>query len=129
MAQSVVIETSTLINFLRIGRVDLLAGLTVYRFLLTDHVRAEVTTHYPDQLSNLEFALLAGHFHEVSLTDPPERPIGSRTTGSPRNTSRASTIFSSHNERVALPKCLEPKSPLGLNGSAWPFCSREPLSE
>jgi predicted nucleic acid-binding protein len=75
MAQSVVIETSTLINFLCIGRVDLLAGLTAHHFIVTDHVRAEVTAHYPDQLSNLEFALLAGHLHEVSLTDPSEYTV------------------------------------------------------
>lgn len=43
-------DTSTLINFLRIGRVDLLAGLTSYRFVVTDHVRAEVTSYYPAQL-------------------------------------------------------------------------------
>ncbi len=46
----VVTDTSTLINFLRIGRVDLLAGLTSYRFVITDHVRAEVRASYPDQL-------------------------------------------------------------------------------
>src|SRR5437868_7618787 len=75
MAQDVVIETSTLINFLRIGRVDLLAGLTTYRFHVTDHVRAEVTTHYPSQLATLEFALLAGHLLELSLTSPAEHAV------------------------------------------------------
>ena len=65
----VIIETPTLINFLRIGRVDLLAGLVAYRFLVTDHVRSEVTTHYPAQLATLDFALLAGHLGELSLTD------------------------------------------------------------
>src|SRR4051812_43975032 len=71
----VIIETSTLINFLRIGRVDLLAGLVAYRFLVTDHVRSEVTTHYPAQLTNLDFALLAGHLGELSLTDPSEHAV------------------------------------------------------
>jgi len=42
----VITDTSTLVNFLRIGRVDLLAGLTSYRFVVTDHVRAEVTSYY-----------------------------------------------------------------------------------
>jgi hypothetical protein len=68
----VVIDTSTLINFLRIGRVDLLAGLTSDRFIVTDHVRHEVTNIYPAQLSVLEFAFLAGHLHVLSVdsTDP-----------------------------------------------------------
>lgn len=68
----VIIDTSTLINFLRIGRMDLLAGLPAYRFLVTDHVRAEVTVHYPAQLANLESALQDGHLVEVALTDPDE---------------------------------------------------------
>lgn len=72
MAQDVIIDTSTLINFLRIGRVDLLAGLTHYRFVVTDHVRAEVSVHYPLQLANLEVAFQAAHLTEVSLVAPPE---------------------------------------------------------
>jgi predicted nucleic acid-binding protein len=71
----VVIDTSTLINFLRIARVDLLAGLTSYRFVITDHVRGEVTDSYPAQLTHLEFALLAGHIHEISLTDMAEHVV------------------------------------------------------
>ncbi len=68
----VVIDTSTLINFLRIGRVDLLAGLAAYRFIVTDHVRDEVTRIYPAQLSFLERALHAGHLQVMSVdsTDP-----------------------------------------------------------
>lgn len=68
----VIIETSTLINFLRIGRVDLLAGLASYRFLVTDNIRAEVRTNYPTEFANLAAALQAGHVHEVSLNDPAE---------------------------------------------------------
>jgi predicted nucleic acid-binding protein len=75
MAQDIIIDTSTLINFLRIGRVDLLSGLMSYRFIVTDHVRAEVTTHYPAQLANLESTLQAGHLSEVSLTDPAELAV------------------------------------------------------
>ncbi len=75
MADDVIIDTSTLINFLRIGRVDLLAGLTTYRFHVTDHVAAEVTTHYPSQLANLEFALWAGHLGEVSLIEAAEHVV------------------------------------------------------
>jgi predicted nucleic acid-binding protein len=75
MPDDVVIDTSTLVNFLRIGRVDLLAGLTAYRFLVTDHVGSEVTTHYPAQLANLESAIQAGHLSEVSLTAAAELAV------------------------------------------------------
>jgi predicted nucleic acid-binding protein len=75
MAQDVVIDTSTLINFLRIARVDLLSGLVSYRLHVTDHVRAEVTTHYPAQLATLEFALFSGHLLELSLTSSAEHTV------------------------------------------------------
>ena len=39
----VVLDTSVLLNFLRVGRLDLLVGLPGYELLVTDHVRAEVT--------------------------------------------------------------------------------------
>jgi predicted nucleic acid-binding protein len=71
----VVTDTSTLVNFLRIARVDLLAGLTSYRFVVTDHVRAEVTSYYPAQLSNFEFALLAGHVVEMTLDMPADLTV------------------------------------------------------
>ena len=71
----VITDTSTLVNFLRIGRVDLLAGLTSYRFVVTDHVRAEVTSYYPAQLSNFEFALLAGHVVEITLDTPADLTV------------------------------------------------------
>ena len=73
MAEVVVIEASTLINFLRIGRVDLLAGLSAYRFILTDNVQAEILpADYPDVHANLIAAIGAGHLHVVSLTEPAE---------------------------------------------------------
>lgn len=72
MADDVVIDTSTLINFLRIDRFDVLARLSKYRFLATDHVRAEVTTHYVVQLARLDAALQSGELVEISLTSPAE---------------------------------------------------------
>jgi len=71
----VITDTSTLVNFLRIGRVDLLAGLTSYRFVVTDHVRYEVTSYYPAQLSSFEFALLAGHVIELTLDTPADLTV------------------------------------------------------
>jgi predicted nucleic acid-binding protein len=39
----VVVDTSVLLNFLRVGRLDLLLELPDHEFLVTDHVRREVT--------------------------------------------------------------------------------------
>jgi predicted nucleic acid-binding protein len=55
--------------------VDLLAGLASYRFLVTNHVRTEVTAFYPAQLTNLEFALMAGHLVEITLDTPAELQV------------------------------------------------------
>jgi len=41
--QLVVLDTSVLLNFLRVGRLDLLMRLPEHEFLVTDHVRLEVT--------------------------------------------------------------------------------------
>jgi predicted nucleic acid-binding protein len=62
----VVLDTSVLVNFLAIDRLDLLTGLAGFRFSITAHVRGEVT--YPDQLARLQVAVQAGHF--------PELPVG-----------------------------------------------------
>ena len=40
--QLVVLDTSVLLNFLRVGRLDLLVQLPEHEFLVTDHVRLEV---------------------------------------------------------------------------------------
>lgn len=72
MAVAVVIDTSTLINFLRIGRVDLLAGLSSYRFVVTDNVQAEILASYPVEYTNFELALRAGYLQVISLTESAE---------------------------------------------------------
>ena len=65
----VVIDTSTLINFLVVDRMDLLAAHPSYRFIVTEHARAEITDHYPEQLRRLEAALAAGILEESPVTD------------------------------------------------------------
>jgi predicted nucleic acid-binding protein len=59
----VVLDTSVLVNFLAIDRIDLLAGLLSYRFHITAHVRGEVT--YPDQAARLATAIQNGHLQEL----------------------------------------------------------------
>jgi predicted nucleic acid-binding protein len=59
-----VIDTSALINFLRIDQVHLLASHPSYSFFVTDHVRDEVTRRY-----QLQFQRLAAAFQAVHLTE------------------------------------------------------------
>jgi len=57
--QEAVMETSVLVNFLAIDRLDLLAAHPYYHFTITNHVRGEITAHYPEQLGRFEPALAA----------------------------------------------------------------------
>ena len=52
----VVTDTSVLINFLRIDRMDLIARHS-HRFVITGHVIEEITDHYPEQQARLNAAL------------------------------------------------------------------------
>lgn len=65
----VVTDTSVLINFLALDKLNLLSALKGKRFLVTDHVRDEVTAHYPEQLERLNQALATGIIEEISVTD------------------------------------------------------------
>ena len=57
MIQTVVItDTSVLVNFLVLDRVSLLAALKDHQFTVTEHVRAEITAHYFEQIQRLEQA-------------------------------------------------------------------------
>lgn len=55
----IVTDTSVLINFLRIDRIDLIAGYS-HAFLVTDHVAGEISDQYPDQQRRFAFALACG---------------------------------------------------------------------
>ncbi len=65
--QEVVIDTSVLINFLVIHRLDLLVGHPGFRFVVTDHVREEITEHYPEQMAQLEDAIDTGKITEIRV--------------------------------------------------------------
>lgn len=45
----VITDTSVRINFLALDQAALLARLPDHRFVVTEHVRAEITDHYQDQ--------------------------------------------------------------------------------
>jgi predicted nucleic acid-binding protein len=67
----VVADTSVLINFLRIDRMDLI-GHHPQRFLATDHVEAEITSDYPEQRARYQTAIASGLLDTCSVTDPDE---------------------------------------------------------
>ena len=64
-------DTSVLINFLRVDRIDLIARHS-HRFIVTDHVAAEVTDFYSDQRTRLDTALQSGALQQVSIDDQRE---------------------------------------------------------
>lgn len=52
----IIADTNVLINFLRIDRLDLIARHS-YQFVITEHVREEITEHHPVQRQMLQEAI------------------------------------------------------------------------
>lgn len=67
----VVADTSVLINFLRIDRVDLI-GAHPASFITTDNVAAEIADTYPDQQARYAAALTAAHISEQRIDNQTE---------------------------------------------------------
>ena len=67
----VVADTSVLINFLRIDRMDLI-GRHPQRFLATDHVGAEISDGYPEQQERYHAAEALGLLDTCAVVDPEE---------------------------------------------------------
>lgn len=65
--QDVATDTSLILNFLRIDRMDILGALPGFRFAVLNHVIAEVTQE--PHRARLETALTDGHVVEFELTD------------------------------------------------------------
>jgi len=63
----VVADTSFLLNFLVIDRMDVLAGLQALAFRVPNHVVLEV--EYADEKERLHAALAAGTLSEIEITD------------------------------------------------------------
>jgi predicted nucleic acid-binding protein len=66
----VVADSSFLINFLVLDRVDVLGGLPQFRFHVLNHVCAEI--RYEDQRGRLQAATEGGIVTEIEITDPGE---------------------------------------------------------
>ena len=82
--ESVVLDTSVLINFLAVDRMDVLARHSGYRFVITDHVRGEVAAHYREQVERLNAALVSGSITETRVEAIEELALFARLIGSPR---------------------------------------------
>ena len=87
-----VLDTRVLVNFLRIDRVDLLARHPSHEFIITEHVRAEITQHYSDQLARLETALQNGDLQEIRVTDQAELNAFAQLTSTGLGTGECSAI-------------------------------------
>jgi hypothetical protein len=63
----VITDTSVLVNFLCIDRMDLIARHS-HRFMITGHVMEEITDHYPEQQARLNAALADGTLEVVTVS-------------------------------------------------------------
>lgn len=68
----VLLDTSVLINYARIGRLDLLAQHPRYSFCVTDHVRAEVLEHFREQFEAVNTAVSEGNLTELTANTASE---------------------------------------------------------
>jgi predicted nucleic acid-binding protein len=75
----VVADASVLINFLVVGRMDLIARYA-RRVLVTDHVAAEIASAYPEQQRRYENALAAEAVEELRVDSKPELALFGRLT-------------------------------------------------
>jgi predicted nucleic acid-binding protein len=73
--ERVITDTSVPINFLAVDQASLLLDHPHFHFFLTDHVRIEVTEHYPEQFARLEAILSAGSLQQLTVNTPEELGI------------------------------------------------------
>lgn len=73
-----IIDASTLINFLAVDRVGLLLSSPRHRLIVTEHVRREITEDYPEQLARLEIAFKSGGIEETPVTATNELAVFAR---------------------------------------------------
>ena len=78
-----VTDTSVLVNFLRIDRMELLGALPC-RFIVTDHAAGELTDFYPEQVERYQAAVAAGHVEDCTVKDEAALDIFGRLTGTTR---------------------------------------------
>jgi len=94
MADQIVVitDTSVLIKFLVIDQVRLMTSIPGRQFMVTDHVRSEVTEHFPEQLIRLEHALTIGILVEIVVADIAEVQAFARLTATGLGVGECSAI-------------------------------------
>ncbi|MBI4526985.1 MAG: hypothetical protein HY695_24585 [Deltaproteobacteria bacterium] len=70
LSPTCVLDANFLINLIHAARLDLLAGVGSFRFVVPDEVVAEITE--ASQQHQLRDALNRGYVHQESITDPAE---------------------------------------------------------
>ncbi|QEG01552.1 hypothetical protein Mal15_56290 [Stieleria maiorica] len=100
---TVILDTSVLINFARIRRIDLLESHPSYDFLICDHVRDEVKEHFLEQFEAVNSALADGVLAETAADDPAELSDFVTLVGEKRlGTGECSAISLAKNRSIAL---------------------------
>lgn len=79
----IIADTNVLINFLNIERLDLIAGHS-HDFVITDHVKGEITDYYAHQKNQLEQAIRDGTITEQQLSTIEELNLFGILSGSGR---------------------------------------------
>jgi predicted nucleic acid-binding protein len=103
MPETIVItDTSVLINFLVLDEVALLSRLPGRSFVVTDHVRAEITAHHSEQLQRLEQAFASGMLEEIRVTDLEEVQLFAKLTATGLGIGECSAIAVAPHCKLAL---------------------------
>ena len=98
----IVMDASVLMNFLRIDRMDLIAGHS-RDFVVTDHVAAEISDRYPEQQQRFSDATVRGAVSQTSITSPEELSLfGSLSESGRLEAGECSAIAMAVRRRVAL---------------------------
>lgn len=110
-----IIETSVLLNFLKIDRTDLLAKHPLYHFVVPDIVRNEIGTKpsYAAQAARLAAAFAAGHLL-------PDDPADTTSFGELSAFAAMSTLKIGEGERAAVAAAFARGLPLAMEDRrAW----------
>lgn len=70
----IVLDTSVLISFLGIERIDLLKRYA-HGFVITDHVAVEIADHFPDQQVRLKGLVSSGFLRQVTVSGKEELSV------------------------------------------------------
>jgi hypothetical protein len=78
-----VTDTSVLVNYLRIDRMDLIGRLSI-RFLVTDHAAGEILGDYPEQVDRFRRAVTANIVEVCRVADDDALELFARLTSTAR---------------------------------------------